>query len=362
MKRSKIHLLAARMATSKLMALAATALVLLTVPPTQGAKLTTVATFDPTKSQWPENIVIDRNNNLYVSLLISNEVQKITPEGVQSTYATFNGAPGSLTAGLVIDDNTGDLFVAYDSVGQNSVIYVVHPDQSQEVFATFPVGAGLDGMTPEFFGNLYLADAFLGYVWRVSASGGAPEIWLDMHAPGSLQIPGPNGIKFDLFQRNLYVSVSYQGTICRIPMQENGSAGTPVVYASNLTPDDFAFDLLGNLTLLPSPACRLCGYSPMARRRRSRRPRTVWKTPPRSSLAETEPRYSTCTFSVGRYLRHLLLTLEFIGSTSDCRDSPSAFPSLILQWGSAWPCPTGRDPLAEERGLSPARAKAGNPG
>jgi hypothetical protein len=101
----------------------------------------------------------------------------------------------------VIDDNTGDLFVAYDSVGQNSVIYVVHPDQSQEVFATFPVGAGLDGMTPAFFGNLYLADAFLGYVWRVSASGGTPEILLDMHAPGSLQIPGPNGIKFDLFQR-----------------------------------------------------------------------------------------------------------------------------------------------------------------
>jgi hypothetical protein len=91
----------------------------------------------------------------------------------------------------VIDDNTGDLFVAYDSAGQNSVIYVVHPDQSQEVFATFPVGAGLDGMTPDFFGNLYLADAFLGYVWRVSASGGTPEIWLDMHAPGSLQIPGP---------------------------------------------------------------------------------------------------------------------------------------------------------------------------
>src|ERR1039458_327637 len=210
MKRSKIHLLAARMATSKLMALAATALVLLTVPPTQGAKLTTVATFDPTKSQWPENIVIDRNNNLYVSLLISNEVQKITPEGVQSTYATFNGAPGSLTAGLVIDDNTGDLFVAYDSVGQNSVIYVVHPDQSQEVFATFPVGAGLDGMTPDFFGNLYLADAFLGYVWRVSASGGTPEIWLNMHAPGS----------------------------------------SP----SHLTPDDFAFDLLGNLYVATEPS------------------------------------------------------------------------------------------------------------
>src|ERR1035438_9807242 len=86
----------------------------------------------------PDIPVHSRRTQIRAGLLISNEVQKITPEGVQSPYATFNGAPGSLTAGLVIDDNTGDLFVAYDSVGQNSVIYVVHPDQSQEVFATFP--------------------------------------------------------------------------------------------------------------------------------------------------------------------------------------------------------------------------------
>ncbi|MGA2736540.1 MAG: SMP-30/gluconolactonase/LRE family protein [Bryobacteraceae bacterium] len=256
-----IHLAAARVAAPKHMALAIFALLLFAAPCMQGAKLTTVATFDPTQSEIPENIVIDRNNNLYVSLLLSNEVRKITPEGVQSTYATFNGAPGSLTAGLVIDDNTGDLFVAYDPAGQNSVIYVVHPDQSQTVFATFPVGAGLDGMTPDVFGNLYLADAFLGYVWRVSCSGGTPEIWLDMHAPGSLQAPGPNGIKFDLFQQNLYVSVSYQGIIYRIPMK-GSSAGTPVVYASNLTPDDFAFDLLGNLYVATEPSMSVVRISP----------------------------------------------------------------------------------------------------
>jgi hypothetical protein len=130
-----------------------------------------------------------------------HEVQKITPAGVQTTYAAFNGGPGSLTAGLVIDDETGDLYVAYDSAGQNSVIYVVHPDQSMQVVATFPVGAGLNGMTPDDDGNLYLADAFLGYVWRVRATGGSPEIWIDLHAPGSLYVPGPNGIKFDKYKR-----------------------------------------------------------------------------------------------------------------------------------------------------------------
>lgn len=240
----------------------AAAVVLLMAPAIQGAKLVTIATFDPSKGEVPENLVIDRYNNLYVSLILSNEVRKITPAGVQSTYATFNGAPGSLVAGLVINDNTGDLYVAYDAAGQNSVIYVVHPDGSKAVFATFPVGAGLNGMTPDFFGDLYVADAFLGYVWRVSAAGGTPQIWLDLHAPGSMFLPGPNGIKFDLLQRNLYVSVSYQGTIYRIPMNWDGSAGTPVVYATNLTPDDFAFDLLGNLYVATEPSMSVVKISP----------------------------------------------------------------------------------------------------
>jgi sugar lactone lactonase YvrE len=240
----------------------ATAVVLLLMTSTiRAAQLTTVASFDPTKFEIPENITFDVHDNLYVSLILSNEVRKITPAGVQSTYASFDGAPGSLTAGLVINDQTGDLFVAYNPIGQNSVVYVVHPDQTKQVFATFPVGAGLNGMTPDFFGNLYLADSFLGYIWRVPASGGTPQIWLDLHAPGTMQLPGPNGIKFDALQQNLYVSVSYQGTIYRIPMN-GGQPGTPVVFASGLTPDDFAFDLLGNLYVATEPSMSVVRIHP----------------------------------------------------------------------------------------------------
>ncbi len=247
------------MTLSKLMT-ATVAAILLAAGTAQAATLTTFATFNA--SEFPENLVFDRHDNLFVSLLLSNEVLKITPAGVQTTYVTFNGGPGSLTAGLVINDDTGDLYVAYDAAGQNSVIYVVHPDQSSQVFATFPVGAGLDGMTPDAEGNLYLADAFLGYVWRVPATGGTPEIWIDLHAPGSLMLPGPNGIKFDAFKRDLYVSVSFQGTIYRIPFGDHGQAGTPVAFVTNLTPDDFAFDLLGNLYVATEPSMSVVRVHP----------------------------------------------------------------------------------------------------
>jgi sugar lactone lactonase YvrE len=214
------------------------------------ANLVTVATFNSAQGQQGENLVFDVHENLYVTLAFSNEVVKITPGGVQSPYATFDGPPGSLTTGLAIDDSTGDLFVGYTPAGQNGVIYVVHPDHSKAVIATFPAGVLVNGMTPDVFGNIYVADSFLGYVWRVRASGGTPEIWVDLHAPGSLMAGlGPNGIKFDAFQQNLYVTVPNQGLIYRIPRHMDGSAGTPVVHARNLplTIDDIGLDLLGNV-------------------------------------------------------------------------------------------------------------------
>jgi len=248
--------------TLKLRVLAAAALLLLTGTTLRASDLTTFATFDPAKLEIPENLTIDQENNLYVSLIISNEVRKITPEGVQSTYATFNGAPGSLTMGLVINDDTGDLFVAYNPAGQNSVIYVVHRDQSKEVFATFPAGAGINGLTPDDDGNLYAADSVLGVIWRVSPAGGSPEVWVDLHAPGALQLPGPNGVKFDKYHRNLYVSVSFQGTIYRIPVDKDGHAGTPEVFVSNIPPDDFAFDRVGNLYVATQPAMSVVRIHP----------------------------------------------------------------------------------------------------
>ena len=250
------------MTTLKMMTLAAAAVALVAPPPTNAATVTTIATFNPAQFEFPENIAIDRDNNLYVSLLLANQVRKITPAGVQSTYATFSGVFGSLTAGLVINDETGDLYVAYDAAGQNSAVYVVHPDQSKQIIATFPAGAGLNGMTPDGAGNLYLADAFLGVVWRVPASGGAPVVWLDLHAPGNLMAPGPNGIKFDMLKRNLYVSVSFQGTIYRIPVDTAGNPGTPVPFATGLPPDDFTFDRTGNLYVATEPAMSVVRISP----------------------------------------------------------------------------------------------------
>jgi sugar lactone lactonase YvrE len=214
------------------------------------ANLHTVTTFDALHSQIGENLAVDIHGNIYVSLVLSNEVVKITPNGAQSTYATFDGPAGSYTTGVVINDQNGDLYIGYVPVGGNPAIYVVHPDHSKALIATFPATSLVNGMTPDFFGNLYVADSFLGYVWRVKATGGTPEIWADLHAPGShVAGLGPNGIKFDLLQQNIFVTVPNQASIYRVPKNWNGTAGAPVVYASGLpsTMDDICLDVLGNI-------------------------------------------------------------------------------------------------------------------
>jgi sugar lactone lactonase YvrE len=246
----QLNLLVARVSALKLMVLTA-AVVLLAAPAAQAGNVTTFVAFDPAKNELGENLVFDQNNNLFVSLALTNEVRKITPEGVQSAYATFNGAPGSFVVGLAINDATGDLFVAYDPAGQNPVVYVVHPDQSKQVIATFPIGGLLNGMTPDDDGNLYIADSFAGVIWRVSSSGGTPVVWIDLHAPGSLQTGlGPNGIKFDKYKRNLYVTLMKPQQIVRVSIDRDGQPGTPEVFVSNVTSsDDFCFDQTGNLYL-----------------------------------------------------------------------------------------------------------------
>jgi sugar lactone lactonase YvrE len=248
-KCSKVSPIVARILAAKLFAVAVA--VLLAAPAAaQTGNLTIFAPFDPAKGELGENLAFDQDNNLFVSLVLSNEVRKITPEGVQSTYATFSGAAGSFTTGLVINDGNGDLFVAYDPAGENPVIYVVHPDQSKQVIATFPVGGLLNGMTPDDDGNLYITDSFAGVVWRVSHHGGTPVVWLDLHAPGSLAGGiGPNGVKFDKHKRNLHVTINNEGAIVRIPVDRDGQPGTPEVFASTPTMDDFCFDELGNLYL-----------------------------------------------------------------------------------------------------------------
>ena len=226
-------------------------------------RVKTVALFDHAAFETPESVQVDRHGNAYVSLALTGEIRKIAPDGTQSTLARLplhadvqpceNALGAAGVAGIALD-HQGNVYVGVNSCSAAHLgIWKVTPDGQQSLLANLP--EDLSGMAQPngiayHRGWLYVADSFLGLVWRVHADGQSPaEVWSDDELlahpsdppPG---IPGPNGLQ--IFDNEVYVSVSSRTHVVAIPINVDGSAGPARVHVA-LGFDDFAFDVKGNL-------------------------------------------------------------------------------------------------------------------
>jgi sugar lactone lactonase YvrE len=229
---------------------------LLAAAPYASAQIQTVALFDASLLETPENIAIDHDNNKYVSLALTGEIRRIAPDGVQSTYAKLPlGAPpltfcGSFFAGL-----TGITFDEHDTLYANlascdpasrGVWKIPGDGQPPTRIAALSMQSLPNGIV-HHRDWLYVADSVIGVIWRVADTGGTAEIWAGgqelSQVPNGL--PGPNGLK--LFEGELYVSNPSQGTVVAVRVRPDGTAGAVRTHATGTFCDDFAFDVRGNL-------------------------------------------------------------------------------------------------------------------
>lgn len=222
----------------------------------------TLVLFDAAALETPESIVFDRHDNAYISLALTGEIRKITPDLVQTTIAFMPiGAPcgpiPTLAAGLAMDRHD-ELYVAVSACDPaNSGLWHVDTDDGTiELLSNAPSGTVLNGIDI-YRGFIYAADTFDGLVWRAPLSGGPLELWVDdpllKIAPGS-PFPGPNGLRF--FRRRIYVANSSTGNIIAIPVRRGGNPGQPFVHATLPTPqgcDEFAFDVRGSIYCTTDP-------------------------------------------------------------------------------------------------------------
>ncbi|MCB9736990.1 MAG: hypothetical protein H6745_30780 [Deltaproteobacteria bacterium] len=221
-----------------------------------------VVDFDPQAGEAPESIVFDLAGNAYVSLSLTGEIRKIAPDGTQTTLAVLplgQAPPGALFPGIMgalairID---GTLFVSLASADLDAKgIWKVSPSGAATQLAHLPAGALPNGIALRL-GQLYVADAALGVVWRVPVTGGTPVAWIDDPVldvqPNPIELaPGANGIQF--FGDTAFVCNSSAGTIYRFAMDRHGNAGPPVVHATGVPCDDFAFDIVGNIYATTDP-------------------------------------------------------------------------------------------------------------
>jgi sugar lactone lactonase YvrE len=190
----------------------------------------------------PESVTIDHQGDIFMSVPLAAKVVELTP-GSQNptTFATFGGA----VLGVRLDEE-GNLFAAVLGSG----IFEIKAGTSTPVLVAAP-GSG----APEFFwngmafdhrGNLFVSESHFGEIWRLGKDGsftkwiGSPLLvgttnpgpcgLIHPAIPAGFGIIGANGVFFNK-HGDMLVNNTDLGTVVRIPVKPDGSAGRPNVFA-----------------------------------------------------------------------------------------------------------------------------------
>jgi sugar lactone lactonase YvrE len=173
-------------------------------------------------------LAFDGSGNLFVTNYGDNSIDKFTPDGVRSVFASGLSNP----AGLAFD-GSGNLYVAEYNGNNDGTIVKFTPGGVETVFA-----AGLDGPLDPVIdrsGNLYVSE-YSGTIMRFTPAGVG-----SVFASG---LNGPVGLAFD-GSGNLFVSSdTADQSIMRFTPD---GLGTVFTTTTPYYPTGLAFDSSGNL-------------------------------------------------------------------------------------------------------------------
>lgn len=220
---------------------------------------TLVRAFDPAQFELPESVTTDGAGNFYFSM--GGLVKKLTPGGQLSVLAAPPVPAGAFMSGLKFGED-GYLYAGSGGFAPDppaSFVWRIDPGTgaTTQYAALDPYGFAND-LAFDDEGNLYVTDPFLGLIWKIDESG-APDVWLaDPALEGNASAPyllihafGADGIAFDKHKDELYIGNLDYGTIVRVPVECDGSAGEPEVWVDDFDTlggaDGITFDHHGNL-------------------------------------------------------------------------------------------------------------------
>ena len=203
-------------------------------------KVETFATL-PRGEAHPEGITTDREGNVYVVTVAANKPRTsegtllvFDPQGKHLRSVLIKGS-SRLLLDLAFHPQTGKLLVV--DYGAGKVLRVDHISGASSVFMTVTgKQPGLDGMTIDGAGNVYVTDAHQGIIWKVGPDGGEASAWVSSALLKPTRIPptiGANGLAFNKKKTALFVANTANDTIVKIPV--NGSTlepGTPEVFVA----------------------------------------------------------------------------------------------------------------------------------
>lgn len=205
-----------------------------------------------------EGLTVGPDDNIYVTSFGFNAVGAITgnsvlyiikPNGnLVRKVAIANSSPHTL--GLAFNPVNGFLLVL--DFGAGKVLHVDPVTGASSVFIAPIANSGLNALTFDKQGNVYISDSFNGVIWKTGPLGGVPTAWSSdpLLQPGTGLTPpfGANGVEFNNAGTVLFVANTATHQIIQIPVNPNGTAGTASIFITGINaPDGIAIDRKDNL-------------------------------------------------------------------------------------------------------------------
>ncbi|MFD7055165.1 SMP-30/gluconolactonase/LRE family protein [Streptomyces mirabilis] len=206
----------------------------------------TLASFDFAAGDAPENITVNPDNSLTVSLLGSvagkrPALVRIAPSG--RTEVIVAGQPGDTFTGNTRDREGAIYYNVASADAARAGVWKLPLGGTPRRIAALPTDGLPNGLALDPTGRtLYAADSHKATVWSVPVSGGTATAWLtDPTLAGEPSVPlGANGLRFH--KGAVWVSNLAKGTLLRIPVTGAGTPGRIHTVTSSVTGiDDFNF-------------------------------------------------------------------------------------------------------------------------
>lgn len=148
----------------------------------------------------------------------------------------LNSSPALL--GLDFHPITHELLVL--DFGGHQVLRVDPQTGASSTFAVpaLAPGSGLNGLTFDKAGNVYISDSFQGIIWKTGPAGGVATPWVTspLLLPNGVPPFGANGLAFNS-AGVLFVANTATDTVVQIPVA-SGVPGTPTVFVNSINGAD----------------------------------------------------------------------------------------------------------------------------
>ena len=209
-----------------------------------------VAHFSLSAGQTPEDIALEPDAAVDVSFAKADQVARVTRGGQVDVLGQLPASGSCPLIGFPVSAGIaragdGTIYVIDCTGNADTGVWRLRDGSAPVQIAalpanSFPNDMALDGRT----GDLYITDSLLGVVWKVPTRGGGPSVWATGPALQRTSFFGANGIA--VHDHAVWVSNSDQGTIVKIPIRADGSAGTIQPMVTGLTGAVDNFTVLGS--------------------------------------------------------------------------------------------------------------------